>query len=149
MKNDRDDDMMTIGQVSGRSGVAPSALRYYEERGLLVAERAPSGHRRFPRSVLRRVAFIGFAQRIGFTLEEIGDELRRLPADRVPTGDDWSRLSAAWTGRIDRRIAELERLRHDLGACIGCGCLSVESCRLMNPDDRAARWGPGPARWKG
>jgi MerR family redox-sensitive transcriptional activator SoxR len=128
--------------VARRSGVAASALRFYEERGLLRSERAGSGHRRYPRPVLRRIAFIVFAQRIGLTLEEIGAELARLPPERAPTRRDWSRLSRQWTARIDRRIAELERLKSGLGDCIGCGCLSIERCRLANPDDRAARRGP-------
>jgi MerR family transcriptional regulator, redox-sensitive transcriptional activator SoxR len=140
---------MTIGEVARRSGVATSAIRFYEERGLIRSLRTPSGHRRFDRPVLRRIAFIVFAQRVGLTLEEIGLELARLPVDRVPTGDDWSALSGRWTRRIDERIAEMERLRHELSACIGCGCLSLEACALINPDDRAARFGPGPARWKG
>jgi MerR family transcriptional regulator, redox-sensitive transcriptional activator SoxR len=140
---------LTIGEVSARSGVARSALRYYEDRGLLASERAGSGHRRYPRHVLRRLAFIVFAQRVGCTLDEVRDALDQLPADRVPGGGDWARLTQPWIERIDRRIAELERLRHDLDACIGCGCLSVDDCALANPGDRAARWGPGPARWRG
>src|SRR4029077_12779533 len=103
-------DLITITEVSRRSGVAASALRFYEDRGLIQSERAGSGHRRYPRAVLRRIAFIVFAQRIGLTLEEIGTELERLPSGRVPGGRDWSRLSRTWTSRIDQRIAELERL---------------------------------------
>src|SRR4051812_27161893 len=141
--------LLTIGEVSRRSGVATSALRFYEERGLIASERAGSGHPRFARHVLRRVAFIVFAQRVGLTLEEIGAELARLPTDRVPTRGDWSRLSGRWTARIDDRIAELERLRAGLTECIGCGCLSLDRCRLANPDDRAAAGGPGPRRWIG
>lgn len=140
-------DLLTIGEVAKRSGVAASALRYYEERGLITAERAGSGHRRFPRAVLRRIAFIVFAQRVGLSLEEIGDELARLPADRAPTRREWSRLSAGWTARIDARIAELQRLKGGLTQCIGCGCLSLDRCRLSNPADRAARQGPGPRYW--
>jgi MerR family transcriptional regulator, redox-sensitive transcriptional activator SoxR len=98
---------------------------------------------------LRRIAFIVFAQRIGLTLDEIGAELARLPADRVPSRRDWSRLSRAWLARIDQRIAELERLKLGLTECIGCGCLSLDRCRLANPDDRAARLGPGPSYWAG
>jgi MerR family transcriptional regulator, redox-sensitive transcriptional activator SoxR len=143
------DELLTIGQVSRRSGVAASALRFYEERGLIRSERAGSGHRRYPRAVLRRIAFIVFAQRVGLTLEEIGAELATLPAGRTPTRADWSRLSRAWTSRIDRRIAELERLRAGLTACIGCGCLSLDRCALANPGDRAARLGPGPRYWIG
>jgi MerR family transcriptional regulator, redox-sensitive transcriptional activator SoxR len=141
--------LLTIGEVSRRSGVAASALRFYEERGLIASERAGSGHRRYPRPVLRRIAFIVFAQRIGLTLDEIGAELARLPSERAPTGRDWSRLARRWTARIDARIAELERLRLGLTECIGCGCLSLDRCRLANPDDRAARLGPGPRYWVG
>lgn len=140
---------MTIGEVSERSGVASSALRFYEERGLISSERAGSGHRRFGRPVLRRIAFIVFAQRIGLTLAEIGTELAKLPPDRAPNRRDWSRLSSRWTGRIDDRIAELERLRAGLTECIGCGCLSLDRCKLANPDDRAAGLGPGPRYWVG
>lgn len=141
--------VLTIGEVARRSGVATSALRYYEERGLITSRRAGSGHRRYPRSVLRRVAFIVFAQHVGLTLDEIGAELAKLPAQHAPTGEDWSRLSTTWTARIDRRIAELERLKHGLTGCIGCGCLSLDRCRLVNPNDRAARLGAGPRFWIG
>jgi MerR family redox-sensitive transcriptional activator SoxR len=141
------EDMLNIGDVARRSGVAASALRFYEERGLIKSERKGAGQRRFPRSVLRRVAFIVFAQRIGLTLEEIGIELAKLPPHRAPTGKDWSRLSKTWTTRIDERIQELERLRAGLTQCIGCGCLSLERCQLSNPGDRAARQGPGPRYW--
>jgi MerR family transcriptional regulator, redox-sensitive transcriptional activator SoxR len=141
--------LLTIGETSRRSGVAASALRFYEERGLLTSERAGSGHRRYPRPVLRRIAFIVFAQRIGLTLDEIGAELAKLPPDRAPTRRDWSRLSRGWSSRIDDRIAELERLKSGLTECIGCGCLSLDRCRLANPDDRAAGLGPGPRYWIG
>ncbi len=110
-------------------------------------ERAGSGHRRYPRAVLRRVAFIVFAQRVGLTLEEIGAELATLPGGRTPDRGDWSRLSSTWTERIEERIAELERLKAGLTECIGCGCLSLGRCRLANPDDRAALQGPGPRFW--
>jgi MerR family redox-sensitive transcriptional activator SoxR len=143
------DDLMPISEVARRSGVAASALRYYEERGLIAAERAGSGHRRFRRSVLRRVAFIVFAQRVGLTLDEIAEQVAHLPADRAPSRRDWSRLSAGWTARIDARIAELERLRDGLTECIGCGCLSLDRCRFANPGDRAARLGAGPRYWVG
>ena len=141
--------MLTITDVSRRSGVASSALRFYEELGLITSERAGSGHRRYPRSVLRRVAFIVFAQRIGLTLEEIGAELAKLPTGRVPTRRDWSRLSGEWTKRVDQRIAELQRLRLGLTECIGCGCLSIDRCSLANPVDRAGRMGAGPRYWMG
>jgi len=141
--------VLTISEVSRRSGVAASALRFYEEKGLIQSERAGSGHRRYSRAVLRRVAFIVFAQRIGMTLDEVAAELARLPEGRVPEGSDWARLSTGWTGRIDERIAELERLRAGLTGCIGCGCLSLDRCKLANPGDRAARLGPGPRYWVG
>jgi MerR family transcriptional regulator, redox-sensitive transcriptional activator SoxR len=141
--------LLTIGEFSRRSGVAASALRFYEERGLIASERAGSGHRRYPKAVLRRIAFIVFAQRIGLSLDEIGAELAKLPPERTPTGHDWSRLSSTWTARIDERIAELQRLRAGLTECIGCGCLSLDRCRLANPLDRAARLGAGPRYWLG
>lgn len=141
--------LLTIGELAARSGVATSALRFYEERGLIRSERTPSGHRRYPRATTRRVAFIVFAQRVGLTLEEIGRELAKLPSRRTPRGEDWARLSANWSRRIDERIAELERLKRGLGDCIGCGCLSLKRCRILNPGDRAGRKGPGPRFWLG
>ena len=141
--------VLTISEVSRRSGVAASALRFYEERGLITSERAGSGHRRYQRPVLRRIAFIVFAQRIGLSLDEIGAELAKLPPDRAPNRRDWSRLSRRWTARIDERIAELERLKLGLTECIGCGCLSLDRCQLANPGDRAARLGAGPRYWVG
>ncbi|WP_119391802.1 redox-sensitive transcriptional activator SoxR [Taklimakanibacter lacteus] len=143
------DNLLTINQISRRSGVAASALRYYEERGLIASERAGSGHRRFPRAILRKLAFIVFAQRLGMSLDEIRAELDKLPADHVPKGRDWARLSGPWTKRIDERIAELERLKAGLAECIGCGCLSLDRCRLVNPADRAGQLGPGPLFWVG
>jgi MerR family redox-sensitive transcriptional activator SoxR len=139
--------LLTITEVSRRSGVAASALRFYEERGLIKSEREGSGHRRYPRAVLRRIAFIVFAQRMGLTLEEIGTELAKLPENRVPESSDWAKISGSWTRRIDERIAELERLRAGLTQCIGCGCLSLQQCQFANPGDRAARHGPGPRYW--
>ncbi|HEV8630053.1 MAG TPA: redox-sensitive transcriptional activator SoxR [Thermoanaerobaculia bacterium] len=141
--------LLTIGEVARRSGVAASALRFYEERGLIASQRPGAGHRRYPRAVLRRIAFIVFAQRLGLTLDEIGGELARLPASGSPSRRDWSRLSAAWAARIDQRIAELVRLKAGLTECIGCGCLSLARCRLANPGDRVARQGPGPRYWIG
>jgi len=140
-------ELLTITEVSRRSGVAASALRFYEEKDLISSERAGSGHRRYPRPVLRRIAFIVFAQKVGLTLDEIGQELEKLPSDRAPTGKDWSRLSSKWTTRIDERIDELDRLRSGLTECIGCGCLSLSKCKLSNPGDRAAGHGPGPRSW--
>jgi MerR family transcriptional regulator, redox-sensitive transcriptional activator SoxR len=142
-------NLLTIQEIARRSGVAASALRFYEERGLIKSQRSGAGHRRFPRAELRRIAFIVFAQRVGLSLEEIGAELAKLPASRAPTGKDWSRLSSAWTSRIDERIAELQRLKAGLTECIGCGCLSLGRCQLANPADRAARAGPGPRYWIG
>ena len=142
-------DTLTIGEIAERSGVATSALRFYEERGLIASERTPAGHRRFGRSTVRRVAFIVFAQRVGLTLEEIGAELAKLPDGRVPNRRDWAKLSGTWTSRIDARIAELQRLRAGLTECIGCGCLSLDRCRFANPGDRAAIHGPGPRYWLG
>jgi len=140
-------EVLTIGEVARRSGVATSALRFYEERGLITSERSKARHRRFRRAVLRRVAFIVYAQRIGLTLEEIGAELAKLPAGDAPTRQDWARLSSTWTARIDERIAELQRLKLGLTECIGCGCLSLDRCQLANPRDRAAASGPGPRFW--
>jgi MerR family redox-sensitive transcriptional activator SoxR len=142
-------EFLSIGEVARRSGVAASALRYYEQLGLISSERAGSGHRRFPRPVLRRIAFIVYAQHVGLTLDEIGGELGKLPENHAPTRRDWSRLSKGWSQRIDDRIAELERLKHGLTECIGCGCLSLDRCRLANPGDRAAAGGPGPRYWIG
>lgn len=142
-------DSLTIGQVSERSGVATSALRYYEERGLIRSTRNSAGHRRYGRDVIRRVAFIVFAQRVGLSLDEVGSELGRLPGDRIPARSDWARLSGRWTARIEERIEELQRLRSSLTECIGCGCLSLDRCGLANPGDRAGAAGPGPRYWLG
>ena len=143
------EDLITIGEVARRSGVAASALRFYEERGLIHSERAGSGHRRYPRAVLRRIAFIVFAQRVGLSLDEIGGELEKLPPDRAPNRRDWSRLSGKWSTRIDAQIAELERLKLGLTECIGCGCLSLTRCRMANPEDRAGGLGAGARYWMG
>lgn len=141
------DESLTIGQVAARSGVAASALRFYEAQGLIHGERNDARHRRYSRAVIRRVAFIVFAQKVGLSLEEIRTELAKLPWNRVPERDDWAKLSGAWTRRIDARIAEIERLRAGLTQCIGCGCLSLDSCQLSNPGDRLMRRGPGPRMW--
>jgi len=137
-------DLLTITEVARRSGVASSALRFYESRGLIRSERAGSGHRRYQRAALRRIAFIVFAQKMGLSLDEVAVELARLPANHVPHRADWARLSSSWTRKIDQRIAELERLRAGLTQCIGCGCLSLKQCHLANPADVAAGLGPGP-----
>jgi MerR family redox-sensitive transcriptional activator SoxR len=140
-------EVLTIGEVAKRSGVAASALRFYDEQGLIHPERNDAGHRRYPRAVIRVVAFIVFAQKIGLSLDEIRAELARLPRNRVPERADWARLSAGWKKRIQERIAELERLQAGLTECIGCGCLSLDRCQFANPGDRAARRGAGPRYW--
>jgi MerR family redox-sensitive transcriptional activator SoxR len=134
---------LTVGQLAERSGVAPSALRYYESQGLIHAERTAGNQRRYPRPTLRRVAFIRSAQRVGLSLEEIGEALATLPENRTPTKADWARLSRSWRPRIDAQIERLERLRDKLDGCIGCGCLSLRRCALSNPDDAEAPRGPG------
>ena len=136
-------DRIAIGELARRSGVATSALRFYEERGLIVAERTSGNQRVYPRPTLRRVAFIRAAQEVGLTLDEIRQALAALPTNRTPAKRDWQRLSRVWRGRLDDRIAELERLRDNLTGCIGCGCLSLRTCRLLNRDDRAALNGAG------
>lgn len=135
---------LTIGELSARSGVAPSGLRFYEQRGLIAATRTEGNQRRYGRDMLRRVAFILAAQRIGTSLGEIRAALAALPTDRTPNAADWAQLSGMWRGRLDERIAELEGLRDRLTSCIGCGCLSLRRCRLLNPDDAVATRGPGP-----
>jgi MerR family redox-sensitive transcriptional activator SoxR len=135
--------LLSIGELSARSGLAPSALRFYEARGLLPAERTAGGQRRYPRSALRRLAFVRSAQQVGLSLEEIEQLLARLPDGRTPTVADWRRLSAPWRRRLDERISGLESLRDSLTSCIGCGCLSLRTCALYNPDDRAAALGTG------
>lgn len=142
-------DLLLIGEVARRSGVAASALRFYEERSLIHSERTGAGHRRYPRSVLRRIAFIVYAQKVGLSLEEIGEALAGLPSDHAPGRDDWAKLVRGWQARIRERIEELQRLEQSLTECIGCGCLSLETCWLANPGDRAGRRGPGPRFWVG
>lgn len=139
--------MLTIGDLAKRSGVATSALRYYEELGLIHSERNTSGHRRYMQATIRVVAFIVFAQKVGLTLEEVRQELAKLPNNRVPERADWALISSAWTQRIDERIADLQRLRAGMSQCIGCGCLSLDHCRFANPGDRAGLRGPGPRFW--
>ncbi len=140
------DQDLTIGALSERTGVATSALRFYEAQGLIHATRSEGGQRRYVRDTIRRVSFISIAQQVGLSLEEVGDALSSLPDGRTPTARDWERLSASWRPRIEAQIALLERLRDRLTGCIGCGCLSLKVCHLANPDDRAGELGPGP-RW--
>lgn len=137
---------LTISDLSRRSGVAPSALRYYEDMGLITAERTTGNQRRYPRYMLRRVAFIKAGRQLGLTLREVQAALDTLPAGRAPTRADWSRAARTWQARIDQRVAELRRMSATLGSCIGCGCLSLRRCALYNPGDTAAELGPG-ARW--
>jgi MerR family redox-sensitive transcriptional activator SoxR len=138
--------LLAIGEVAGRSGMAPSALRYYEEQGLITATRTPGGARRYPRSVLRRLAIIRAARNVGLSLLEIRSALDTLPPGRPPTASDWARLSQGWRDRLDEQIAALTQLRDGLTSCIGCGCLSLGRCVLSNPGDVAGADGSG-ARW--
>lgn len=135
---------LTIGALAERAGVATSAIRFYESKGLISSIRTTGNQRRYEASTLRRVAFIRTAQRVGLSLEEIGAALATLPDGRTPTKADWTRLSRAWRPRLDEQIARIERLRDRLDGCIGCGCLSLRTCALSNPDDVAAEQGPGP-----
>ncbi|MGN9812254.1 redox-sensitive transcriptional activator SoxR [Micromonospora sp. BQ11] len=136
-------EALTIGQLAQRSGVAPSALRYYERLGLIRAERTGGNQRRYARVELRRVAFIRISQQVGVSLEEIRAALESLPASRTPTAEDWARLSRAWRDRLEEKIRLLGKLRDDLDGCIGCGCLSLQRCALNNPGDSLAGEGPG------
>ena len=138
--------MLSIGEVAARAGVATSALRFYEREGLIRAIRSDGGQRRYERDVLRRIAFVRAAQRVGLSLDDIRASLATLPDNRTPTSRDWERLSRRWRPLLDSRIAELERLRDRLDHCIGCGCLSLKTCALSNPDDVAGELGPG-AQW--
>jgi MerR family transcriptional regulator, redox-sensitive transcriptional activator SoxR len=141
----RSDDLLTVGQVAGRSGFAPSALRFYERQGLITATRTGGGQRRYQRSVLRRLAFVRAATTVGLGLDEVTAALRQLPGGRTPTRADWTRLSRVWRDRLDEQIEALNALRDGLDSCIGCGCLSLRRCAISNPGDVAARGGPGAA----
>jgi MerR family redox-sensitive transcriptional activator SoxR len=138
------DDVLSIGEVADRTGVTISTLRFYEAEGLISSARSAGGQRRFPRDALRRIAFIRVAQQIGLSLDEIADALAALPGERTPTVADWARLSRSWRRLLDERIALLQLVRDDLTSCIGCGCLSLRTCGLYNPDDRARALGQGP-----
>ncbi len=139
----RSTDLLSVGEVARRSGMAASAVRYYEGEGLIAATRTAGGQRRFRRDVLRRLSFIRAARNIGLSLGEVAAELARLPGGRTPTRADWARVSRAWRGRLDEQIEALQTLRDGLDGCIGCGCLSLERCRISNPDDEVGRKGPG------
>jgi MerR family transcriptional regulator, redox-sensitive transcriptional activator SoxR len=142
-------ETLAIGDFAARSGVAPSALRYYEKEGLIRSTRTGGNQRRYQRSELRRVAFIRIAQQVGVSLDEIREALASLPENRTPTKADWSRLSARWRRRLEERIALMERLRDQLTGCIGCGCLSMQRCKLINPDDQLGAMGAGPRKLLG
>jgi MerR family redox-sensitive transcriptional activator SoxR len=135
---------MTIGEIAERSGLAPSAIRFYERRGLIAAERTSGNQRRYRRDVLRRIAFVRIAQRVGLSLEEIVEALGGLPLEKAPSAQDWQRLTRGWRERLDERIVLLEALRGGLTSCIGCGCLSLRTCALANPNDAVGTEGPGP-----
>ena len=137
---------LSIGELATRSGVARSALHYYEREGLISSRRTGANQRRYRRDTLRRVALIRIAQRVGIPLADIRAALDALPAGRTPTRDDWQRLSERWRGELDARIHRLEQLRDDFTDCIGCGCLSIDRCALANPQDAYAEHGPGPRR---
>jgi len=134
---------LTIGELAARSGIAPSALRFYEAQGLIAAQRTSGNQRRYERAVLRRIALIQAGRSAGVPLERIRAALETPPSRRTPTRRDWERLSRGWRDDIDRRIATLEALRNRLTTCIGCGCLSIDKCDLLNPDDEAGAIGPG------
>ncbi|GAB2766625.1 redox-sensitive transcriptional activator SoxR [Terrabacter sp. AAH1] len=135
---------LTIGEVAQRTGAATSALRYWEDLGLITAVRTTGNQRRYERATIRRVSFIRAAQRVGLSLDEIGAALATLPEQRTPTARDWARLSRAWRARLDEQIRRIEKLRDDLDGCIGCGCLSLTTCALNNTADWQADLGPGP-----
>jgi MerR family transcriptional regulator, redox-sensitive transcriptional activator SoxR len=137
---------LTVGQLAARSGVAVTALHFYEKQGLIHSRRTAGNQRRYTRDTLRRVAFIRVAQRVGIPLRMVGDALAGLPEGRTPTREDWARLSAGWRAELDTRIDQLTRLRDRLSDCIGCGCLSIDRCVLRNPDDRLGDEGTGPRR---
>lgn len=138
------DELLTIGAVAKRTGLAVSAVRFYEEQGLITAERSPAGHRLFPRSTIRRLSFIRICQGLGYRLEDVRTQLTALPDARTPTETDWQKLATGFAHDIDRRIAELTKLRDTLDGCIGCGCLSLKHCAIYNPDDAAQGLGAGP-----
>jgi MerR family redox-sensitive transcriptional activator SoxR len=140
------DARLSVGEVARRSGVAVSTLHFYETKGLIASSRTDGNQRRYPRDVLRRIAVIRVAQRVGIPLDEVAAALATLPGDRAPTRADWARLAARWRGDLELRIEQLRKLRDTLDGCIGCGCLSLAQCRLRNPGDALAEEGAGPRR---
>ena len=142
----RPGDGLTIGEVARRSGIAPSAIRYYETLGLVVSTRTAGGRRRYRRAVLRRLAVIRAAQRVGLSLDDVADAFAGIAVDSAPTKAQWTRMSARWRPLLDARIRAIEAVRDDLDGCIGCGCLSLTQCALYNPQDELGQDGPGPRR---
>jgi MerR family redox-sensitive transcriptional activator SoxR len=140
------DDLLSVGEVSRRTGVAVSALHYYEQLGLIAATRTAGNQRRYPRFMIRRISLILVAKRLGIALSDVADVFATLPTDAMPTSRDWHRLSKRWQSQLAAKKQEIERLQHELTGCIGCGCLSMKSCRLLNPDDTLAHQGAGPVR---
>lgn len=140
----RSDEILSIGAVAERTGLAVSAIRFYEDQGLIEAERSAAGHRRFTRSTIRRISFIRICQQLGYSLSEVDKQLEVLPQKRTPTESDWQKLAAKFSGDLDQRIAGLSNLKAKLDGCIGCGCLSLQRCELYNTDDAASSLGAGP-----
>jgi len=140
------EELLTIGEMSRRTGVAVSALRYYEELGLIASLRTVGNQRRFPRHMLRRVSLISVAKNLGIPLDDVHEAFESVPLDRTPSHEDWQRASRAWKRQLEERRRRLERLEHELTGCIGCGCLSMKACALLNPDDALAATGTGPRR---
>lgn len=144
MPKNSNQGLLSIGEVANRTGLAVSAIRYYDDEGLVAARRTPGGKRMFLRSDIRRLSFILIAQQLGFSLEEIRAQLKQLPLERTPNKRDWEKISRGFRAHLDARIGMLERLRDRLDGCIGCGCLSLDTCKLYNPEDKASRAGTGP-----
>lgn len=140
------EELLTIGEMSSRTGVAVSALRYYEELGLIASERTSGNQRRYRRHMLRRVSLVSVAKRLGIPLADVQDAFSSVPLDRMPSHEDWQRASRQWKRRLEERRRGIERLEHELTGCIGCGCLSMKACALLNPDDALAATGSGPRR---
>jgi len=137
---------LSVGELAARSGVAVSALHFFERQGLITSRRTAGNQRRYRRDALRRVAFIRIAQRVGIPLKEVGAILTLLPDNRAPTREDWARVSQCWQEQLDRRMLHLEQLRNDFTGCVGCGCMSIDRCPLINPNDELGKQGPGPRR---
>ena len=137
---------LSVGELAARSGVAVSALHFFERQGLITSRRTAGNQRRYRRDALRRVAFIRIAQRVGIPLKEVAAILALLPDNRTPTREDWARVSECWQEELDRRMRHLQQLRNDFTGCVGCGCMSIDRCPLINPDDELGRAGPGPRR---